>query len=357
MGEVAERYGLNERGNFSDEATGIPIPKNILHLQAVAPRHPALDRLMAESEARVRPFVDDKRIFGLNGLMISALSRAGYLDLATKCASNWLKITEDALCHQIGSTSPPFLDDIAYFADALLDLYTETSDPKWLEAAESLADRMIEYFSCESGGFYFTSSMHEKLYSRTIPAMDNAMPSPNGVAVRVLRRLGRQEESLTHLTAIYGWAQRLPGASSTILLECLEQLLLAEGELRLDGAKNQPRAEIEFDPREVIVGEDGFGYSKVIIRIPNGLHINSHSPGAHWLTPTTVRIEGVYGEAGFPDPENDRYEGEVEIHLRLKAKTRTDEFELSVTYQICSDSECYLAQEARFAGVLITPGD
>ncbi|MCH8980151.1 MAG: hypothetical protein IH945_13065, partial [Armatimonadetes bacterium] len=77
--------------------------------------------------------------------------------------------------------------------------------------------------------------------------------------------------------------------------------------------------------------DEGWAHAEVVIQIPEGLHINSNDPTAKWLTPTTVRVEGVLGEAGFP--EGDEYVGEVRIGLRLRPKGGTEEFELTVRYQ------------------------
>jgi hypothetical protein len=91
----------------------------------------------------------------------------------------------------------------------------------------------------------------------------------------------------------------------------------------------------------------------VTISLPEGVHINTNDPPARWLVPTSLRVEGVLGEAGFPETEADRYEGEVNIPVRLRAKSRTEEFGLTVRFQPCTDSECFEAVERQFSGVLI----
>ena len=57
-----------------------------------------------------------------------------------------------------------YLEDHAYLVEALLTLYEATFDPRWFAEARALADTMIERFADdENGGFFETSSDHERL--------------------------------------------------------------------------------------------------------------------------------------------------------------------------------------------------
>src|SRR5205085_8229394 len=84
-----------------------------------------------------------------------------------------------------------YLEDHANVADGLVALYEATFDARWLVAATSLADIILERFAdTENGGFFDTSSDHEVLISRPKDLFDNATPSGNAVAADVLLRLG-----------------------------------------------------------------------------------------------------------------------------------------------------------------------
>jgi hypothetical protein len=85
------------------------------------------------------------------------------------------------------------------------------------------------------------------------------------------------------------------------------------------------------------------------------MHVNSNDPTAKWLTPTALHVEGVLGEASFPTAFGDVYRGEVRIPLRLRPKKGTEEYELRVRYQPCTETECLLPQEAVLVGVVIVP--
>jgi uncharacterized protein YyaL (SSP411 family) len=85
-----------------------------------------------------------------------------------------------------------YLEDYAFLITALLDLYEADTDRRWLEMAKSLSATLVEKFWDEhSGGFYFTSSDHERLPVRTKSFFDGATPSGNSAATFALLRLAR----------------------------------------------------------------------------------------------------------------------------------------------------------------------
>ena len=61
---------------------------------------------------------------------------------------------------------------------ALVALYEATFDPRWLDAARTIADVILDKFAdTESGGFFDTASDHERLVTRPKDIFDNATPS------------------------------------------------------------------------------------------------------------------------------------------------------------------------------------
>src|SRR5258708_28418532 len=77
-----------------------------------------------------------------------------------------------------------YLDDYAYFVHGLLNLHDATKDARWLDEAKTLTDQMIEHYGDKSGGFYYTSNDHEKLFARSKDQYDAAQPSGNSLAAR-----------------------------------------------------------------------------------------------------------------------------------------------------------------------------
>ena len=84
-----------------------------------------------------------------------------------------------------------YLEDYAYVIEGLLAVYEATFELRFFTKARELADTMIARFWDEQeSGFYFTSSDHEQLITRTKDYFDNATPSGNSVAVMALLKIG-----------------------------------------------------------------------------------------------------------------------------------------------------------------------
>jgi uncharacterized protein YyaL (SSP411 family) len=232
--EIACRvWDVSDAGNFED--------RNILHVtldrdQAARlfRRTPeqigtVLDRarkiLFAARSARVAPARDDKMLTGWNALMISAFARASevldeeayarvaraavaFVDGALRRGDRLLATCKDGVSKLNG-----YLDDYAFYAAALLDLYEAIQEPLYLESARRLADSMLEHFwDRAAGGFFFTSDDHEELIVRSKPSFDGSIPSGNSVATMSLLRLyhhggeARYLERAEELLRLYGHA-------------------------------------------------------------------------------------------------------------------------------------------------------
>ena len=207
-----EFYGITPEGNF--EGRNIPnLLDGTIESQAVAraiepgesERRLAAcrERLLLERARRVRPATDDKVLTAWNGLMITALCSAyrafgrpqdlgaaataadfiaDRLLLDGRLRASW----RDGRAHLNG-----YLDDYAFFARGLVDLYEAGFDVKWLRLAEQLARTMRTHFEDEVlGGFWFVSDDHERLLTRPRSGHDDALPSGAAVAVELLQRLG-----------------------------------------------------------------------------------------------------------------------------------------------------------------------
>ncbi|WP_242371843.1 thioredoxin domain-containing protein [Anaeromyxobacter sp. SG26] len=219
LGEEAERFmrfhGASERGNFEG--------RNILHVpapdedawEALAPQRAIL---YAAREERPRPLRDEKILAGWNGLAISALAFGGralgeerHVVAAARAAEFVLgrMVVEGRLRRAWldgAAGVPAFLDDHAFVAQGLLDLYEATFDPRWLEAAVELSERLEALFGDPQGGGWFgTAADHERLLAREKPTHDGAEPSGASVAlVNALR--------LSAFTTDDRWRLRAEGA-------------------------------------------------------------------------------------------------------------------------------------------------
>src|SRR5262249_24826495 len=124
-----------------------------------------------------------------------------------------------------------YLDDYAFLALGSLELLQCRWRGSDLEFACALADALLAHFEDERGGFFFTADDHEALIHKPKPFADEAVPSGNGVAARVLVRLGHLLGEQRYLDAAertvraaYFGMQRYPEGHAT-LLRALEQLL------------------------------------------------------------------------------------------------------------------------------------
>ncbi|MCH7498068.1 MAG: thioredoxin domain-containing protein [Candidatus Marinimicrobia bacterium] len=162
-------------------------------------------QLLAHREQRVRPQLDDKILTDWNGLMVSALARAGqaldrddYVAAAAKAADFLLTRLRDnkgRLLHRYRGGRAGIMatvDDYAFFVAGLLDLYEATFSASYLQTALELNGQLLEYFwDDEAGGFFFTADDGEALLVRSKEIYDGAVPSGNSVAAMNLIRLGR----------------------------------------------------------------------------------------------------------------------------------------------------------------------
>lgn len=244
---VIDLYGVSEGGNFEG--------KNILHLptsiQSYAADHKiqvpdllkrldkARELLRLARDKREKPLVDTKILTGWNGLMITALVQ-GYVALEDK---RYIQAAEDIAqliwqrqrskegqlrrVNLAGNASVAAgLEDYAYYIEALLALYDATATTSWLSMAQQLTDEMISLFwDKEYGGFFMNSTEAEPyLVARPKSAEDNALPSGNSTAVRVLAILAKRldeskyaEQSRKTVEAFSGGIQNYPAGYAYML--------------------------------------------------------------------------------------------------------------------------------------------
>ncbi len=206
-------YGVSGEGNFEHGQSILHLPRPLatvaaergISLAELRTRlDPARAELLAARNGRVRPHLDDKILTDWNGLMIGALALGGrvlgepaYVTAAERAAAfidGELLRSDGRLLkrYRDGEAAiPAYLDDYAFLAFGLLDLYAATFDPLYLERARDLGREMIRLFADENGGgLYFTASDGEALLVRTKEVYDGAVPSGNAIAALVLLRLG-----------------------------------------------------------------------------------------------------------------------------------------------------------------------
>ena len=145
--------------------------------------------------------------------MIAALAKAAivldepvYLDAAEKAAKFVLHSISDGerllKRYRNGVAAlDAHLDDYAFMAWGLLELYEATFAIKYLSQALDLMNIMVEdFWDDKNGGFFLGSDQSEKLIVRSKTAYDGAIPSGNSVAVMNMVKL-------TRITGNTNWAE------------------------------------------------------------------------------------------------------------------------------------------------------
>ncbi len=221
----------------------------------------AKQKLFTVREGRVKPGRDDKVLTSWNGLMLSAFAEAykvlgnpRYLEIARQTTDFLFTqlYREGRLLRSFKDGQAKFnayLDDYAFFAAALIDLYEATFERSYLERAVEFTDTLLSRFWDErEGGFFFTSSDHETLIARSKSAFDGSIPSGNSVAVFNLLRLSYLTENQDYLMKaeqvlrlFYDAMEQNPFGFSNMLC-ALDFFLTRPKEVVLLGDKDAPAA-------------------------------------------------------------------------------------------------------------------
>ncbi len=176
---------------------------------------------------RVPPGLDDKIITAWNGMMIGSMAEAArvfaearYLR-AAKLAADFLlsalRRPDGGLFRTYRAGTPrvtAFLEDYAWLADGLIDLYEAGAEERYLTEAVRLAEAITaEFADDEHGGFFTTAKSHESLILRCREGPDGATPSGNAVAAAALARLschfGREDFRLAATNAIRAYGRQI----------------------------------------------------------------------------------------------------------------------------------------------------
>ena len=169
----------------------------------------ARQRLLEARARRERPMRDEKLLTAWNAMAVRGLAIAGRclerpdLTSAAEEAADFIiaEMTRGGrllACWTDGRAGGEgFLDDYAFFIDALLELGGERR-----ATAEALARTMLDGFEdAENGGFFFTSPDHERLIHRPRSLSDDALPSGAAVAARALLRLSQVTPGMRYAEA------------------------------------------------------------------------------------------------------------------------------------------------------------
>jgi len=219
--------------------------RRVLHVAAPPPEalRAAVDqaraRLLEVRRRRPPPARDDQVVAAWNGLAITAFARGAevlseprYAQRAAKAADFLLREVRGHRTWRAGEAgSAATLDDLAFVAQGLLDLFEATQERRWLNEAIAIhRDLEAHFIDPASGAFHFTRDGEQVLDE------DGVEPSGNAVAIRNLLRLAELTEDehwrAQATSALRGMSAALRrGVAAEWLLGSLEAALDAPPEI------------------------------------------------------------------------------------------------------------------------------
>lgn len=289
-------FNIEERGNFREEASNEKTGENVLHLEKsiedfAEEKGMSVDelrdhvekmkeKLLEERLEREKPHVDNKILTDWNSLMVTALSRAGfvfdedkYLDMAEEAISFLLDelVKDGDVYHSYidGNVSVRGgLDDHSFLIWALLNLYQATFKPKYLKKAVEFTDIMMEEFWDEGkGGFFISRKDDEDLPVNKKDVRDGAYPSGNSIAMLDLVRLSQIKGDEEYGEAVEKMVETFSGKISknpgqfTMFLNALRSWWSESKEIVLVGEEEEIEGMIDvlrerFLPDAVLIVKD-----------------------------------------------------------------------------------------------------
>jgi len=322
--------------------------------------------LLATRMARPQPHRDDKVLAAWNGLAIrawvdaaTALGRPEYLRRAERAADFALAhlLTEEGALRRSyiagQARENGVLDDYACLADGLLALGEATGDPRWPAAARRLVDVLLARFEDAAGGGFFLTPVDSRLLVRPKPFEDGALPSGNGVALRVLRTLAATPPSERYAAAADGIAisaglllQRAPDALATTVAA-----LAGPPEPGAAEPIRMPRSE-DYVSAMLLSPLDADRTALVVrVTVDEGWHVNANPASFPFLVATSVEVPDGNAAVSIDYPEGRDfrpdfapaairvYEGTIEIPLVLEREV-TPLDRLALRFQACDTSRC-----------------
>ena len=334
----------------------------------------------------MHPARDDKVLTSWNALAVSALVHAsrdlgepGMLAAARRVAS--LLVEKHVAGSRVWHVSRDgkakidgFLEDYAFLARALLDLSEAAKDPEMASRARSIAEEMVAGFSdSAAGGFFQTAAAGLRRAEAATAAqagkrglldsskefLDQVVPSPNGVAVEVLRRLEATRDSPEirlaadrTMSAAASYARAFPTSATTFAILAAARPS-SPAKLASEAQSGPVRVSVGRPPDGVLPGGDS--RLTVHLEVERGWHIQSHRPSRPDLVATDVRAAGdsiAFGNPDYPPGMEASVAGEtlstysgvleIAVPIAISRDARAGELraEFTIDFQACDDRRC-----------------
>ena len=263
---LADLLGVDDTGNF--EHSGKSVLTRRGETAALAVRHGRTEGdlcnlfqrhrplLQAARAERTPPGLDRKIVTSWNGLVIAALAQGyavtadrRYLEAAERAADFLLTRHRDPDGRLLRSSSDGrtagngILDDYAFLADGLLELYQVSGQVRWLTAARNLVDTARDLFTRPDGGYYLTPRDGEAPLGRTTEYHDSVIPSGNAVLliaqIKLTALTGEAAYADSARTDLQAWSSNLEryGIEMTGWLEAVARTVTPLYDVVIAGAE------------------------------------------------------------------------------------------------------------------------
>ncbi len=330
-----------------------------------------LAKLAAARQARTKPQRDEKIVVSWNGLMISALARAGLIlgnQKYSQAAITAGQFLWDNLRDKQGNLMRSYfsgraevkaeLVDYAFLANSFIHLHDLTGKAIWLTRAKTLFQTMEEHFADKEAGDYY-SSQGTAGFGRLKSRQDSDISSGNGMALDLLvsltnrtsgTTLARRSERL--IAALSGIATKNPTSGASVLMAADRFLRGQNGPVQFAGG-GVVRAHAAYTDAQ----------DKLVIRltVAEGWHINAHKPLEDYLIATDLSITKAGRQhsavISYPKPQIKRLgfsknplallEGEFQI-LITPQKGSAAPYDIKLEIQACSDQVCLTPDLLKF---------
>jgi len=300
---AVDLFNLHGKGNYLDESTRQRSGKNILYLSmeaSFADRDTLIrisDRLLEHRSHRIRPLLDDKILTDWNGLMITALTRAGmvldnqgWIDHAQTC----MQFIETHLMPQSGRLLHRWrngedgisglLDDYAFIIEGCLTLYEATYDEHYSRLAQELTATVRSEFISDEGDFYMAPQGGESLLLRPKQQFDSAIPSGNAIMTKNLLRLSRMigdsdlEDAGHRTLSVYTKGLLNYPLGFCAMLSALDDAIGPSHEIMITGSKEDKKTQFalstlkkKYVPNSIILSRPEFrGTTSFAIHVCSG---------------------------------------------------------------------------------------
>ncbi|MBI5426691.1 MAG: thioredoxin domain-containing protein [Nitrospinae bacterium] len=260
-------YNVTPRGNFER--------KNILHVTrapaelakelglpeaaVVEELGKARSLLLEERSKRIRPLLDDKILVSWNGLMISAMARAGRVlddperirraERAADFILTRMRAPDGGLYRRFrqgDARYDGYLFDYTSLAVACLELYEATYKPTYVKLAAELMRLTDEKFASGDGAYHETPADGENLIVRQISGYDGVEPSGNSNAALALLKLAAYladpayERKAEKIFLVFHEDLMDYGLNSSFMMQALHLYLGGLKEVAVVGRRDDP---------------------------------------------------------------------------------------------------------------------